>query len=161
MVNNEVSEEIVQRKDAESEKLQVFSRPLMKAKSSTCVLAPITENNKNKEYINVIDESKKLATHIPSRKYSSVPADKVNLDPLRDQNARRYSRRLSVAGATLNNRKSVDLRSSTLRLSRFDEVSPLASSTARNSSFFNQFASETINEESPRQSRRSKMHKPL
>ena len=79
MVNNEVSEEIVQRKDAESEKLQVFSRPLMKAKSSTCVLPAITENNKNKEYINVIDESKKLATHIPSRKYSSVPADKVNL----------------------------------------------------------------------------------
>ena len=76
MQKNEITEKIHQR-EAESERLQVFGRELVRKKSSTCALSPITENNKNKEYKN---DKKLNACVIPERKYSTVPTDdRLNL----------------------------------------------------------------------------------
>jgi len=124
---DEISE--IRNSQAKEEKLKIFT-PLEK-KTSTNNLGRIIENNKNKEFHSMV----------PSANPSNLNAD---MTPAQ----RRYSRRLSVAGQNINKRKSVDVRKSTLQLSHYDELSPLAMPPARGS-FFGTLASDTINEEMP------------
>lgn len=157
MITNDVSEH-VQLQEASKEKLAVFGGELLKRKSSTCLLPTIIENNKNKQYVNVTSDTSRAIKKVPSRLYNSAPPDEkqeMTLQPLVNQ--RRFSRRLSVTGA--NSRKSVDVRGSSLRLSRYDEVSPLAALSTGNPSFFSQFAPESLNEDGPRNSRRMSGYK--
>jgi len=109
----------IQSKEPERDKLAVGGE-VVKKRSSMYILQKLEEHNQKKALE-------------PIRKVIEAQPPHARYSHLIPESERRYSRRLStIPGVNLNNRKSVDMRKSALRLSRYDEVNPLIMQPADN-----------------------------